>query len=206
MKKLTIIKWVGIILAVVVIVPYLINYAVSVPYYSDVETAVKNKSSSKNHIKIATIEGKEGLVHISLCDYNTISAYSFHIKTANGNTLYKVAKETGLSYVENSMVKMNTSPSSTEQIVFGIGEALANDCVEKTGINTEFVHFKDAESQYAVWYIISASGLDELPALQLNNGVWEHFPSAHNYIALLIPVGLIIIVAVSIYWKKKKKA
>lgn len=99
MKKLTIIQWIGIILAVVVIVSYLINYAVSVPYYSDVETAVKNKSNSKSPIKIATIEGREGLVYIILCDYNTIGAYSFYTKTVNGNTLYKVAKETGLSYV-----------------------------------------------------------------------------------------------------------
>lgn len=100
---------------------------------------------------------------------------------------------------------MNTAPSSTEQIVFGIGETLANSCAEKTGSNAEFVHFKNAENQYAIWYIISENGLDQLPALQLNNGVWEKFSSAQNYIALLISVGLIIIVVASIYLKKKAK-
>lgn len=205
MKKLTIIQWGGIILAVVVIAPNLVNYVFSIPYYSDIEVAVGNRTSSKNHVKIATIMGIEGIVYIGLFDYNTISAYNFHTKTVNGDMLYKVAKKMGLSYVENCMVKINTAPRSTEQIVFGIGEALANECAKKTGINAKFITFENDENRYTIWYIISADGLDELPALQLNNGVWESFPSARNYIAIIICAGLIIAIAIVVYWKKRRR-
>ena len=210
MKKFTTVRLIGIILAIAVILPYLVNYAFSIPYYSDIETAVKNNSRSKSHIKIATIAGQEGRIYIALCDNNAVGAYNFHTKFVNGDVLYKVANEVTIPYEENSMAKMNTAPGSTEQIAFGIGETLSKTCGKKTGLNAEFIHFGNDENQYTIWHIISVDGLDELPALQINdmvwsNMVWESGLSADHYIALAVLLVLIALLIVVIYLKKRNR-
>ncbi|MCL1905796.1 MAG: hypothetical protein FWG06_02170, partial [Clostridiales bacterium] len=96
MKKLTIIKRIGLILAIVIMIPPLLNFALSIPYYSDIEKAIEHKSRSKSYVHMATIIGKEGTVYIGFGDHNTICAYNFHTKAVNGDILYKVAKEIGL--------------------------------------------------------------------------------------------------------------
>ena len=198
MKKHTTLHFVIFALIFLSIIPSLGRYIDSLPYFLDFEIAIAHKSRSKNHITMAVISGEEGTVYIALCDNNSIGAYSFRTKTVNGELLYKVAEEESLSYQENYMVKINTAPHSTEQLAFGIGEALAKECSEKTGLKAEFIQFGNAGKLYTVWYIISADGLDELPDLQRGYSVFEHYPPKESYIALIILFGAIIIVVVAI--------
>ena len=203
MKKLTRMQWIGIILAVVILAPHLVYFVRSLQYYPDIETAAKNHSNYKIHFKMATIVGDEGIVYIALSDYDTIIAYSFKTKTEAGNVLYNVAKETRIKYKDNHMVKINTAPDSTEQLVFGTSKALADEYAQKTGINAEYIHFGNEENQYTIWYIISANGLDELPALQLGDGIWYELNSLQNFVPLIL-LGLVITGLIVI--RKKKRA
>ena len=146
-------------------------------------------------------------IALSLGDHNTICAYNFYTRMSNGDIKYKVAKEEGISYSENNMIKMNTAPNSTEQIVIGIGERLVNEISEKTGIAAEFINFGNDDNLFTVWYIISVDGLSELPELILGGTPFDSIIRTEHYIILAILIGLFIAILLIIYFylKRKKK-
>jgi len=202
MKKISK-RWIFIaliVLAVLLMIPTMAHYIASNRYYPDVETAVINTTTSKNLVEIATVMGEEGVVYIAFGDNDSILAYTFYTRIMNGNVTYKLARGVTLkAYLDNNAIKMDTTPGSTEQIVLVIGQALANEYAKKTGIHAEYIPFEHDGNQYAIWYIISANGLEELPDLQLSadgvsSAVFEKSLTTDNYIALAALLGIITIV------------
>ena len=140
-------------------------------YRPDIKTAMRS-SISESDIIMKTVIGEEGIVCFCLSNSNKVGgndkiyAYTFKTRIKNREIFYKVYHTHELDYTENKiieMIKMNTSSGSTEQIVYGINAELARECSERTGIDAEFVHFGNDENEYTFWYIISISGLDDLP-------------------------------------------
>jgi len=182
------------------------DYVVSNRYYPDISMAVRRQSSSRNHIELMIVTGDEGVVYIALhAQGNRIvfSMSSFYTQIVDGSTLYRFADERTLINEESFMVKMNTVPNSTEQIMLGLGESLAVEVSEKTGIDAIFIHFEHMGEQHSVWYVISPYGLDELPDLRMGHAVWEDFPNEGFDPGSIVAIG-IVIVAVFLIWKHRQ--
>ena len=84
MKNSKIIRWISIIGLIIAInmISMIVNYVFPDRYYPDVEAAVR--SQSRNHRKLATITGEEGVVYITLntgsSNVTGFGIYNFHTK------------------------------------------------------------------------------------------------------------------------------
>ena len=191
MKKNKGILWICIIVIVIAAAAWTHLFQ----YSPTIEMAINKQTHRKLPVKLEIIYGEEGPIYLALDEQHTIIAYSFYTKSVEGRMQYRLAHDQSLPYVDNCMIKMNTAPGSTEEFVFGVGESLANECSEKTGIEAEFIHFGNDENRYTIWYIISADGLDELPDGQLRTGVWRGRLTLYHPIPALIRLIGIAIVA-----------
>ena len=170
-------------------------------YYSDIESAVKSQARYSDYVAWTTVTGEEGVVYVVLlADTRAIGLYNFHTKVTDGNTLYRLADEDVLLHREYYMIKMDTAPNSTEQVVFGVGESFAAEISEKAGIDAVFIPFEHGGNQYPAWFIISADGLDILPDRRSGYLIWEEFPPRNPIIGLAI-FGVVIFFIVALFWK-----
>ena len=194
-------------LFIAIIITVSFSFIVSNIYFEEIETAIKwkvkspikmqvsiGKQEAKAIKELAIIEGEEGIVYFGIGDNNSVVAFNFDIKKTNDTILYRAKEETAIGIRENWMMKMPTKHKGlTEEIAYGIGKSLAQECVSKTGIEAEFLSFEHRGNQYELWYIISNQGLPMLPKLQMNDGKWDTLPSSTNNTAIII-IALVIFV------------
>lgn len=169
MIKKTIRLWIYVILlSALFIAPTLLCEIDWMRYYSSCEEAIRHYEGTKKIVEVITIKGQEGTVAVYLYQGKSVYAYNFDTRIKNNTIQYRVAKKMGLFVQGDCFIKMNTVPKSTEELIFGTGEDLAKNCSENTGINAEFIQFELDGKTYTIWYIISPTGLNELPNVQMN--------------------------------------
>lgn len=197
-KKKLYILIVGILIAIFLVIPYFASNR----YFYDMDTAIQWKKKGKSAVKLTTVVTDNATVYFELGDYNTIQAYNFDTKKINNKTLYRVGDKTGIVIDEANMEKMHTAYNgSKEQIAYGIGEKLAQECTAKTGKMPTFVPFEHNGKQYVLWYIISKDGLPELPEFIMDGVAFNERVSAENIVVIVVLIISLFIIGAIICWK-----
>ena len=169
-------------------------------YMPDMETAIKwkmkfeQKSKRRPITEIITIEGEEGIVYLGKDDRNVIYSFNFDVKLSNGERLYRVSHEERMGAAENNMVVIPTAYNgSTEEIIYGTGRKLARECTAKTGKEATFISFEHDGDQYELWYIMSPSGLPELPHVIMNGTSFNKRLSEETHLVIMAIVTLAVV-------------
>ena len=170
-------------------------------YFNDIQSALEYHFDTDSIRIIDTIQTENHPATISII-YNGISVSVIHSGEQNGQTMYRVGNGTSVMISETSMMKMNTIPDSAEQIAFGIGREAAQEFVELSGIEAEFISFEHRGNQYEMWYIISIEGLAELPDFRMQGINSYEFPD--NRYAIIFFITILLMFVVAIYYKSKK--
>jgi len=204
-------KWVWIIFAIIAVL-VLISDIVPRLYYHDVETAISRKMMfNSGEVKkpittLTTINTAEGVVYIVQDSQQVVYALNFDIKKAGTETLYRVGDVIGISTVDDCMEKMHTVQyGSSEEILFGSGEDLMNECEGTTGQDASLITVEQNGQQKQIWYIIGTDGLPQFPDIQIRGSNFTVSKSWPDTISIIISLVVVFIIAFIFDFRIKRR-